>query len=214
MRLRFGDCLFDGQTRELHRNGRLVHLQPKVFSLLEILLSRRPGAVSKDELMATLWPGTFVADGNLARVAANLREAIGDDGQSPRFVRTVARFGYAFHGDAAEESDLARGEASYILIRDEQEIALREGENILGRDPAADVPVEDTSVSRHHARIVIEGVSVHIEDLGSKNGTFVGDRRVEAGTLLRHGDAIRLGKVCLVFHRLLTGASTESVVES
>src|SRR6185436_17752586 len=129
MRLRFGDCLFDGQTRELHRNGRLVHLQPKVFSLLEILLSRRPGAVSKDELMDTLWPGTFVADGNLAR-----------------------------------------GEASYILIRDEQEIALREGENILGRDPAADVPVEDTSVSRHHARIVIEGVSVHIEDLGSKNG--------------------------------------------
>jgi len=73
--------------------------------------------------------------------------------------------------------------------------------------------VEDTSVSRHHARIVIEGVSVHIEDLGSKNGTFVGDRRVEAGTLLRHGDAIRLGKVCLLFHRLMTGTSTESVAE-
>jgi len=214
MRLRFGDCLFDGQTRELRRAGRLVHVQPKVFALLEILLARRPGAVSKDELTAALWPGTFVADGNLARVAANLREAVGDDGQTPRFVRTVARFGYAFHGEAVPEADLSRGEAPCILIRDEQEIALKEGENILGRDPAADVAVEDASVSRHHARIVVQGVSVHIEDLGSKNGTFVGDRRLDAGMPLRDGDAIRLGKVCLVFHRLLTGASTESVVES
>ena len=214
MRLRFGDCVFDGQTRELRRNGRLVHVQPKVFALLEILLARRPTAVSKDELTAALWPGTFVADGNLARVAANLREAVGDDGQTPRFVRTVARFGYAFHGDAVAEGDLSPGEATYILLRDEQEITLKEGVNILGRDAAADVPVDDASVSRHHARVVVEGFSVHVEDLGSKNGTFVGDRRLEARTPLRDGDVIRLGKVSLVFQRLMTGKSTESVVET
>ena len=214
MRLRFGDCLFDGRTRQLYRSGTLVHVPPKVFTLLEALLAERPGALSKEKLMESVWPGTFVADGNLARLVAELRDLIGDDAQTPRFVRTVARFGYAFHGDAVAEGDLSQGDATYILLRDEQEIALKEGVNILGRDAAADVPVDDASVSRHHARVVVEGFSVHVEDLGSKNGTFVGDRRLEARMPLRDGDVIRLGKVSLVFQRLMTGKSTESVVET
>jgi DNA-binding winged helix-turn-helix (wHTH) protein len=214
MRFRFGDCLFDGHTRELHRGGQLVHLPPKVFALLEILLAERPGAVSKDKLMTSLWPGVFVSDGNLARLVAELRDAIGDDAQAPRFVRTVARFGYAFHGEAAAESEPIAppsGRTPYALIWGEREIPLAEGENVLGRDPAADVAVDDVSVSRHHARIVIEGFAAKLEDLGSKNGTYLRDRRLGASALLRDGDAIRLGVVSLVFRRLEPGPSTQTV---
>src|SRR5262245_37152823 len=185
MLLRFGDCVFDGKTRELHREGTLVHVPPKVFALLETLLAERPSALSKEKLAESLWPGTFVADGNLARLVAELRDVIGDDAQTPRFVRTVARFGYAFHGDVVEEDDARTNTVApppYPLLWGEREFALAEGENVLGRDPAAHVTVDEVSVSRHHARILIDGFSARLEDLGSKNGTFLGNRRLDAAT--------------------------------
>ncbi len=213
MRVSFGDCIFDGQTRELFRGGAVVHVPPKTFRLLEVLLDRRPGAVSKESLMETLWPGVFVAEGNLARLVAELRETIGDDARAPSFVRTVARFGYAFHGEAVAEGAAGAGSpqfAPYLLLRGEQEIVLSAGENVLGRDRAAHVPIEDVSVSRHHARILIDAFSARLEDLGSKNGTFVHGRRLEAPVALRDGDDIRIGSVALVFRRRESGSPTET----
>lgn len=213
MRLCFGDCVFDGHTREFFRGGEAVHIPPKTFRLLEILLEKRPGAVSKESLMDALWPSVFVAEGNLARLLAELREAIGDDAQAPRFVRTVARFGYAFHGEAVAQGParpLSAPPAPYRLLRGEREIALSEGENVLGRDPGAHVPIDHVSVSRHHARIVIDGSAARLEDLGSKNGTYVHGRRLDVPVALRDGDDIRLGSVALVFRRLESGVPTET----
>ena len=212
MRLRFGDCVFDGDTRELSRGGALVHLAPKVFGLLQILLDERPAAVSKEKLTERLWPGIFVGDGNLARLAAEMREAIGDDAHAPRFVRTVARFGYAFHGEVVEEGppprSAAQGAAQCTLVWGEREIPLAEGGNVIGRDAAADVALDDASVSRQHARIVIAGSSARVEDLGSKNGTFVRERKLDTSSPLRDGDSIRLGMIVVVFRRLAAGAPT------
>jgi len=214
MRLRFGDCVFDGQTRELHRGGSPVHLTPKVFAPLEIPLAERPSAVPQEKLIGALWPGVFVGDGNLARLAAELRDAIGDDSHSPRFVRTVARFGYAFHGEAAEETlavgtHLARP-GPHAIVWGDREYALSDGENVIGRDPAAHVPIDNPSVSRHHARVLIDGLAARLEDLGSKNGTYLDERRVDAPAPLRDGSSIRLGTVVLVFRRLASGAATET----
>jgi DNA-binding winged helix-turn-helix (wHTH) protein len=208
MRLSFGDCIFDGRSRQLLRGGAPVHVPPKTFRLLEVLLDRRPAAVSKENLMETLWPGVFVAEGNLARLVAELRDVIGDDAHAPRFVRTVSRFGYAFHGDAAATPDerAPRAPAApFRLLRGETEISLVEGENVIGRDPAVHVSIDDASVSRHHARIVVDGFAARLEDLGSKNGTFVHDRRLDGTVPLRDGDAIRLGSVALVFRRFESG---------
>jgi DNA-binding winged helix-turn-helix (wHTH) protein len=88
MRLYFGDCAFDAATRELSRSGVGVPVPAKTFRLLEVLLESRPGAVSKEGLMEALWPGVFVADGNLARLVAELRDMIGDDAKEPRFKST------------------------------------------------------------------------------------------------------------------------------
>src|SRR5213593_1120287 len=96
MRLRFGDCEFDRDTREVFRGGKPVHVSPKAFALLAVLIERRPKAVSKQELHELLWPDTFVSDANLPNLVAELREILGDDAQESRIIRTVQRFGYSF----------------------------------------------------------------------------------------------------------------------
>ena len=79
----------------------------KAFQFLELLVEYRPKAVSKEVIHKRLWPGTFVSDGTVTSLLAEVREAIGDDAHESRFVRTVHRFGYAFSGAA---QDVATGD--------------------------------------------------------------------------------------------------------
>ena len=102
MRLLFGDCTFDSDSRTLLRNGETVRVTAKAFQLLELLLDARPKPVAKADLFAKLWPDTFVSETNLASLIKEIRTAIGDDARAPRYVRTVHRFGYAFNGTVTE----------------------------------------------------------------------------------------------------------------
>ena len=63
--LRFGAFAFYGDRRQLLRDGAEVHLTPKAFDLLNLLIERAPAVVSKTEIHKHLWPGTFVADSTL-----------------------------------------------------------------------------------------------------------------------------------------------------
>ena len=136
MRVRFGECVLDSDTRELSVCGEAVHLSPKAFQFLELLLESRPKALSKGEIHERLWPGTFVSDGTLASLLVEVRSATGDSARDSRFVRTVHRFGYAFSGSAQE----LRGGVSaaggqkliYRLIWGSREIAVNLGENLCG----------------------------------------------------------------------------------
>ena len=179
MRLGFGEYVLDLGTRQVFRAAEEMPLSPKAFQLLELLVQRRPDAVSKEELQKVLWPDTFVAEANLANLVSELRTALGDEARQSRVIRTVHRFGYAFQAQAVDLQAPAAREAAAVscrLLWGEREIALGEGENMIGRDPAAAVPIDDVSVSRYHARILIDGSAARIEDLGSKNGTFVRDK--------------------------------------
>jgi DNA-binding winged helix-turn-helix (wHTH) protein len=101
-RVRFGECVLDSDTRQLFVRGEAVHLSPKAFQFLEMLLESRPKALSKSEIHERLWPGTFVSDGTLASLLVEVRSATGDSARNSRFVRTVHRFGYAFSGIGEE----------------------------------------------------------------------------------------------------------------
>jgi predicted ATPase/DNA-binding winged helix-turn-helix (wHTH) protein len=92
----FGDVVVDLTTREVLRSGRAVALSPKAFQLLEILITRQPGATSKAELQERLWPQTFVVEKNLTNLVSEIRSALGDNPARPRFIRTVTKFGYVF----------------------------------------------------------------------------------------------------------------------
>jgi DNA-binding winged helix-turn-helix (wHTH) protein len=212
VRLEFGEFAFDGRTRELRRDDEPVHLSPKAFQLLELLLRRRPEAVPKAELMAEVWAGTHVTEASLASTVAELRAALGDQKSAPRFIRTVHGFGYAFCGEAvltASPRHEGPDSPAFRLIWNRREIQLVEGENVLGRDREAVVWLDSSTVSRRHARITIAGGQAVIEDLGSRNGTWVRGRKAETPTPLADRDEVKLGSVVLTF-RVFEANETES----
>ena len=217
MVVHFGDFAVDFGSRQLLRGAEEIHLGPKALELLEALLTNRPRALSKAQLQARLWPRTFVSESNLTTLVAELRTALGDNARQPRFIRTVYGFGYAFCGTATEAPDVirptTRGGVRLRLFLDDREIALREGENVLGRVDEGVAWFESPTVSRRHARILVADGRATLEDLGSKNGTFVGGQRLTSPTTLSDGDEILLGHVRMTF-RVLPPVSTRTAVGS
>ena len=121
--------------------------------------------------------------------------------------------GFAFCGDAAESRSARSGAGTapaYRLVLGDREIALDQGENVLGRTEDGVVWLESPSVSRRHARIVVAGGQAILEDLGSKNGTFVRDRRITTPTVLADGDDFRLGRVLLTLRAVQPDQATKT----
>jgi DNA-binding winged helix-turn-helix (wHTH) protein len=204
MNIRFGDCRLDTDSRQLFRKAEPVPLSPKAFELLKLLVEERPRALSKDELLERVWPGVFVSPVSLARVISEVRRGVGDRARPGRTIRTVYAFGYAFAADAAEEgrADEPRSAATvsgcWLACRG-QEFALTEGAHVLGREPGLAIQLDSPKVSRRHARLVLRDGRATLEDLDSKNGTFVRGVRISAPVTLEPGDAIRIGKFTLTF---------------
>jgi DNA-binding winged helix-turn-helix (wHTH) protein len=215
MTIRFGDFVLDSATRRLLRSGGEVHLSPKAFMLLSLLVENRAKAMSKADLQAALWPSTYVLETNLASLIAELRRALDDSAEDPQFIRTVPRFGYWFVGlIAAGASASATPDPAMVrcwLIWEARQVALAQGENVLGRAPDAHVWIDATGVSRRHARITISGSDATIEDLGSKNGTYVRGEQVTAAQRVVDGDQVRIGSVVMTFRVPPPPHSTETV---
>jgi DNA-binding winged helix-turn-helix (wHTH) protein len=208
--IRFGTFELDLGRRLLLGGADVVHVSPKALKLLEVLIRNRPNAMSKQNLHDEVWPGTFVSEATLAGLIKELREALGDDARSPRFIRTAFSFGYAFCGEAtaASGADSKKGRLPQGFIEwDGHRAALAEGENVIGRDPSVAVFIDDATVSRHHARLTIDPDRATLEDLGSKNGTFVGDAPIGL-VALDDGSEFSVGSVRVVFRRGLAGLST------
>jgi DNA-binding winged helix-turn-helix (wHTH) protein len=200
MRVRFGDFVLDRATRQLSKNGEVRPLEPKAYELLDLLISRRPAAVSKQEIRDGLWPATFVSESHLSSLAARVRRALDTGAGGPGFLRTVHGFGYAFAADAAEEEPKRRPERAGAQVEWERGVVqLMQGESVIGRGEEVAVRIDVDGVSRRHARIVADGGRFTLEDLGSKNGTYLREKRLEGPATLGDGDAFRLGRTMLVF---------------
>lgn len=210
----FGSFVLDLETRELRNGGTAVPLSPKAYQLLEVLVVNRPKALSKAVLQEQLWPETFVVEKNLVNLIAEIRAALGDDATHPRFVRTVHRFGYAFRDRSSElatnRTVIPRTDARFRLVWAGGRATLTDGEHVLGRDPDLELFLDSRDISRRHARIRIIGDEATIEDLESKNGTFVAEHRLETVTRLADGDSIRIGSVQLTFTAIRSRGSTET----
>jgi pSer/pThr/pTyr-binding forkhead associated (FHA) protein len=92
-----------------------------------------------------------------------------------------------------------------------RELVLMNGTNLVGRDPDAAIQIDARGVSRHHARILVSGDAATVEDLGSKNGTYVNGRRITVPARLSEGDEIGLGAVCLTFRTASLASPTDTV---
>jgi len=219
LRLRFGQFTVDTDTRQLFRDGSELHLSPKAFDLLWTLVEHRPRVVEKTELQTRIWPDTYVVDANLNVLIGEIRRALEDSARQPRYIRTVHGVGYAFCGTPADVRDEprpapARLTACWVVAKD-RTFRLAEGENIVGRDPECEVWLDSDSVSRRHARIVVDSAErrVSLDDLVSKNGTDLRGNPVRGRVELSDGDEIVFGAVPVKLRSWssATGAETKRI---
>jgi DNA-binding winged helix-turn-helix (wHTH) protein len=204
----FGPFRLDPAERRLLRAGRPVPLTPKAFDTLHALVARSGRAISKDELVAGIWHDVSVQDATLAQNIFSVRKALGDAGA----IETVPKFGYRFMLPVRTLTDTA-DRSSCWLKWGARRIPLVEGENIVGRDPDVEVALEATTVSRRHARITVSRTATVLQDLGSKNGTFVGGERLVAPSRIADGDRIGFGSLSVTFHDRPLLATTKTEVE-
>jgi len=214
VRILFGDFALDRGSRQLLRAGEDVRLGPKTLDLLDLLLSQQPRALSKSHIRDRLWPRTFVADSNLTSLVTELRTALGDDARRPRFIRTVYGFGYAFCGTVQDDAEKAASSPARSgllrLLYQGRVVVLEEGENLLGRAGEAVAGIDSPTVSRRHARVLVSDGKATLEDLGSRNGTYLRGERIKVPSALLDGDEIRIGRVFITFRSFPEAGPTET----
>jgi DNA-binding winged helix-turn-helix (wHTH) protein len=213
-RFQFDQFCFDSDQKALLRGGEPVRLTPRAFRLLELLLRRRPKAVSKRDLLDYVWSGNIVEEANLKTLVLEIRSALEERGGRAEVVRTVYGYGYAFVGEVEEEEAAVSESQALISVRwNLQSALLPLGSHLVGRRPDCAVAIDDPSVSRVHARLEVLRDVMRIEDLRSKNGTFVEGRRITGVVELHDRCEITIGEVCVKLARLDSGdASTQTAV--
>jgi DNA-binding winged helix-turn-helix (wHTH) protein len=203
----------DVGARVVRREGVDVHLAPKAFELLLILVRNQPNAVPHEQLHAALWPGVHVSETSLAALVTQLRKALGDTPDGSRVIRTLHRVGYAFVGEAivAGHTPAAALPVSRLIWRGEShEVPV--GESVIGRDRDCAIRLDAESVSRHHARLDVTERGVSIEDLASKNGTWVDGERIDSAVLLTDGTIFRVGSETVRFEVVIDERPTKTAL--
>ncbi|KRA50849.1 tetratricopeptide repeat protein [Pseudoxanthomonas sp. Root630] len=109
----YPDAVRVGEWQVIRATGELIgtqgasRLEPKVADLLFLLAARRGQPVTREEIMDALWPGQVVGEDSLARAVFKLRQALGDDAKSPRYIETLSKRGYRLMAEPTPVEDLA-----------------------------------------------------------------------------------------------------------
>jgi len=209
-----GNWLVEPTLDRISLGGRELRLRPRVMDVLTALALASGKLVSKQALIDDVWRTEFVSDHALTQVIAELRAALGDDAGSPSFIETIPRRGYRLVATvtAAPESVVSNHGVSmpFKLETDDGNHPLIQGQNVIGRTDDADICIDKTEVSRCHAMITVQGTTAVIEDLGSKNGTYVNGRQIEVPATLNNGDEIWIGRSVARMRFLIEGEPTKT----
>ena len=215
MKIAFGPFILDDETRRLMTAEQQHHLSRKAFDLLVMLAADRPRVVTKELLQQRLWPATFVDEANLANLVAEIRSVLGDSPRDSAYIRTVHRVGYSFCGDGqivATGGGGQPGRPACWLEWGAQRFLLPVGEHVIGRDADVAVSLNDSSVSRRHARLLVTTEQITLDDVASKNGTFHNGTRVTSPVALANGDIVGIGSLRIAFRVPAPFDSTETRV--
>lgn len=210
MKATFGHFEMDAERRQITADGSLVHLTPKAFDLLWLLVEAAPRVVAKSEIHARLWPGGAVSDATLVGMVKEIRRALSDSSAEIPVVRTAHRIGYAL--DLPVHRAAAETDHSHWLIAGTMRVALVAGENVIGRDPAARMWLDHPTISRRHARVTLLATQTVLEDLGSRNGTIFRGAALRGVVTLRSGDEFICGQLPVSYQ--LSNAALPTVAGS
>ncbi len=194
---RFGPFVVDRTAYVVTRDGRPVTLTPKLLDLLLYLIDRPAKVVAKEELLDALWPGANVTENALTQAISELRQALGDEAGSPRFIKTIARRGYRFiAGVEIDDTPTQKNDSTHDTI------AVVDFANVTGEQDfawlAIGIAETVTADLRALGRFkVVERWRV-IEAARRTDGSSqqiaaaLAVRRIVAGSFQRHGDSIRI----------------------
>lgn len=209
-----GDWMVDPTLDRITRDDREVRLRPRAMDVLTVLALSSGKLVTKNELIDEVWRTEHVGDHALTQVIAELRAALGDDARNPSFIENIPRRGYRLVASVipiAESSVSPRGATMpFKLESDDGTHPLLQGSTVIGRTEDADICIDKTEVSRCHAMVTVQGTTAIIEDLGSKNGTFVNGHQVAGPTPLTNGDEIWIGRSVARMRFLVEGEPTKT----
>jgi TolB-like protein len=199
--LAFGDQVLDVERRELRRGGQLVALEPQVFDLLVYLIRNRERVVDKDDLIANVWGGRIVSDSTVTTRINGARKAVGDDGATQQFIRTVPRKGVRFVAEVRDGAEKPATVAISLEPPDKPSIAVLPFANLSG-DPEQEYFVDGiveeiiTALSRIHWLFVIartssftyKGQAIDLKRVGHELGV----RYVLEGSVRKAGERVRI----------------------
>ncbi|HEY8171860.1 MAG TPA: winged helix-turn-helix domain-containing protein [Dehalococcoidia bacterium] len=171
---RFRSFVLDEARRQLRRDGAEVHLTPKAFDALVLLVDAAPRVVRKSELHDRLWPNGIVSDASLVGLVGEIRRALRDDDRGERMIRAVPRVGYAFDAPvaAARSGEPQRSVPSIAVLPFVGMSADRESEyfsdglaeeiiNVLAKMPGLKVAGRTSS-------FFFRGKDVELEEIGQR----------------------------------------------
>jgi hypothetical protein len=170
---------------------------------------------SKDEVIEAVWARKFISETTLTRAVAELRRFLDDDARDPRLIETIPKRGYRLVApvewiDAPRLPEAKADMPSVFSIGwGDLDIPLEEGDNLIGRARDALIRIASPRVSRRHARIMVSGTTAILEDLGSRNGTYLSGRKLEGPAPLRDGDKVCVGPAVLSFRLRHSGETTQ-----
>ena len=218
--IRFDGWSLDPNSAELARAGEKIRLQEQPLQILQALLANPGQVVTREELVARLWPkGIVDFETGLNTAIRRLRAALREDADAPRYIETLPRRGYRFIGRidaAAPESEhdlqtlmLGAGDAAVrrtdclVIVHAPQQAdvgrryALDREVTSIGRGLENDIVLVSQSVSRRHTRVEFRGGETWVVDAASTNGTFINDDSkptrdapIAPGDMLRVGDRV------------------------
>ena len=207
-----GDWLVEPTLDRISRDGQFVRLRPRAMDVLICLALASGKLASKQNIIDAVWRTEFVSEHALTQVVAELRSALGDDARNPAYIENIPRRGYrvvaAVTPVAASVTPVRDAALPFKLQSADGDHSLVQGPNVIGRTGDADICIDRTEVSRCHARIVVQGTTATLEDLGSKNGTYLNGERLERPALLGNGDEIWIGRSVARFRFLIEGEAT------
>ncbi len=209
---RLGQWLVEPRLNRLTRDGESIQIELKIMDVLVCLAEHAGDLVERQELIDTVWATEFISENILTRAVAELRSALGDDVKAPSYIETIHRRGCRLVAEVTpiEASVLAESKAvvAFKLEGDGGDHTLHHGENVIGRSDDADISIDVSDVSRWHARILVSNTAATVEDLGSKNGTFLNGMELDSPKPLESGDEIRIGRDVARFRFVIEGDAT------
>lgn len=122
----FGEFRMDAHRRILQKNGATVHLTPRSFDLLYVMVENAGRVLTHDELLDKVWEDTFVEQGNLKKTISTLRQALGESPDESEIITTVPRRGYRFSAPVrplSEDRILIRETRAEILVEETEEVS-------------------------------------------------------------------------------------------